>query len=81
MFNLIIKGKVIKKAKEGITNQKIPVDSWLIFFTSFVSKYNQMIAKTETNGKDAINDAINELLFEISEITTIKNDETNSFKI
>ncbi len=66
------KGNEIKRASEGITNQKMLVAKAFTFSIFFVSMYNQIIAKTEIRGIEANIAPINELRFEISEIITIK---------
>ena len=48
------------------------VDKAEIFSISFVSTYNQIIARTETKGMDARIEPMRLLLLDISEITTIK---------
>jgi len=65
------KGNEIKRASEGMTNQKMLVANALTFSIFFVSMYSQIIAKTETKGIEANIAPTNELRFEISEITTI----------
>jgi len=65
-------GNETKSAKDGITNQNTLVDSALIFVTSLVSIYNQIIANTEIKGIDAKIAPTRELRFAISEMATIK---------
>jgi len=55
-----------------MTSQKILVVKALILETSFVSMYNQNIARIETSGNDASKAPIKVLRLAISEITTIK---------
>lgn len=65
-------GRTTKKESEGRTSQNILVVSEDICSTSFVSKYNQHIAKTETSGTEANNAPTNELILDTSDIETIK---------
>ena len=81
IFNFKRKGNEINKESEGITNQKILIDKSEIFWMSFVSKYNQIKAITETSGIEANIPPQNELLFEISEITTIKLADIKTFRM
>ena len=48
------------------------VDKAEILSISFVSTYNQIIARTETKGIDARTEPMRLLLLDTSEITTIK---------
>ncbi len=64
-------GNNTKKSKEGITNQNIDCDKDIIGLTSLVSRYNQIMPKNETSGKDARIPPIKVKRFEISEISTI----------
>ena len=72
-------GKITNNTKEGITNQKIEYESFEIVSTFFVSTYIQIKANTDTKGIDAKIDPINELLFESSDIPTIKIAEIKTF--
>jgi len=65
-------GNETKSAREGITSQNTLFDSALIFVTSLVSIYSQIIASTEIKGMDAKIAPTKELRFAISEMTTIK---------
>lgn len=65
-------GRITKKESEGKTSQKILVVNEEICSTSFVSKYIQHIANTDTSGTDASNAPTNELILETSDIETIK---------
>ncbi len=65
-------GSTTKKESEGKTSQNILVVSEDICSTSFVSKYIQHIANTETSGTDASKAPTNELILETSDIETIK---------
>jgi len=46
-------GKTKKKINDGRTAQKMLVDRSMIFCTSFVSLYNQIIASIDTSGSEA----------------------------
>ena len=72
-------GSMIKKDSEGITNQKIPMESSDIFSIFLVSWYSQIIAKTEVKGTDAKTAPQKENLLEISEIATIRLAEIKVF--
>ena len=63
----------------GITNQKIEYESFEIVSTFFVSTYIQIKANTDTKGIDAKIAPTNELLFESSDIPTIKIAEIKTF--
>ena len=65
-------GRTTKKESEGNTSQNILVVSEDTCSTSFVSKYIQHMASTETSGTDASNAPTNELILETSDIETIK---------
>ena len=56
-----------------MTSQKICLDSSDTRATSDVSTYNQVSARSETTGSDAISAASREYRFAISEIATISN--------
>jgi hypothetical protein len=66
-------GKVINNTKDGITSQNICVDKSEILAISLVSKYSQIIAMTEINGKEANRAPMIEFLFDNSDMTTINN--------
>ena len=53
-----------------MTSQNIPLDKSITFDTSLVSKYNHIMAKTDTKGTEANIEPIKELCFAISETTT-----------
>ncbi len=57
------------------------IDNCRIASMSFVSMYIQMMAKIETNGNEAKNAPVTELLLEISEIKTINAEEMSNFMI
>ena len=65
-------GRTKYNDKDGRTSQNIFVVSEEICCISLVSKYSQNMASTETSGTEAITAPINELVFEISDIRTIK---------
>ena len=45
--------KIRNKAREGMTNQKIPIDNSDTFVRSLVSSYKKMKAMMEINGREA----------------------------
>jgi len=51
----------------------------MTFNTSFVSTYNQIIAKTDTRGTDANIEPKNELCFAISDVRTTMTEVINIF--
>ena len=55
-----------------MTSQKILVESVLIFVTSLLSMYSQVIASTETKGTDANTAPAKVLRLEISAIATTR---------
>jgi hypothetical protein len=57
---LIITGRLTKKTRDGITIKKISFESSEINDRSLVSIYNQIMAKSEVSGKEAIIPAIKE---------------------
>ena len=73
-------GKQIKKVNEGGIISNILLERFLIFSTSLVSKYFQMIASKEVNGIEAISPAMIVDLLDISEITTTMSAVINIFK-
>ena len=73
-------GKQIKKVNEGGIISNILLERFLIFSTSLVSKYIQMIASKEVNGIEAIRPAMIVDLLDISEITTTMSPVINIFK-
>ena len=73
-------GKQIKKVNEGGIISNILLERFLIFSTSLVSKYIQMIASKEVNGIEAIRPAMIVDLLDISEITTTMSAVINIFK-
>ena len=66
------------KYTNNILNGKIDIDSFEIASTFFVSTYIQMKAITETKGIEARIAPNKELLFDNSEIATIKIAEINT---
>lgn len=68
----------MNNTKDGITNQNIEIESFEIVSMFLVSMYNQIKAITETNGIEAKIAPRSELLFESSEIATIKIAEINT---
>ena len=73
-------GKQIKKVNEGGIISNILLERFLIFSTSLVSKYIQMIASKEVNGIEAIRPAMSVDLLDISETTTTMSAVINIFK-
>ena len=73
-------GKQIKKVNEGGIISNILLERFLIFSTSLVSKYIQMIASKEVNGIEAIRPAMIVDLLDISEIATTIKAVSNIFK-
>ena len=73
-------GKQIKKVNEGGIISNILLERVLIFSTSLVSKYIQMIASKEVNGIEAIRPAMIVDLLDISETTTTMSAVINIFK-
>ena len=73
-------GKQIKKVNEGGIIINILLERFLIFSTSLVSKYIQMIASKEVNGIEAIRPAMIVDLLDISETTTTISAVINIFK-
>ena len=73
-------GKQIKKVNEGGIISNILLERFLIFSTSLVSKYIQMIASKEVNGIEAISPAMIVDLLDISEIATTMSAVNNIFK-
>ena len=73
-------GKQIKKVNEGGIINNILLERFLIFSTSLVSKYIQMIASREVNGIEAISPAMIVDLLDISEIATTISAVINIFK-
>lgn len=71
MFFLSKIGKIMKNTREGITIQKIELDSWLILAGFFVSTYIQIIAKIDVKGREARTAPHIEYLFPTSEINQI----------
>ena len=65
-------GRVINSIHDGRTNQIILVEKATILSVFWVSIYIQIIAKTETNGMDAKVAPTTLLLFDISDIATIR---------
>jgi hypothetical protein len=53
-------GRLTKKTRDGITIKKISFESSEINDRSLVSIYNQIMAKSEVSGKEAIIPAIKE---------------------
>ena len=72
-------GQITTNTIEGITNQKIEYESFEIVSSFFVSSYIQIKDNTDTKGLDAKIAPINELLFESSDIPTIKIAEIKTF--
>ena len=64
-----------------MTSQKIPFDRSIILEIFLVSRYSQVIAKTDTNGIDASNGPKNELCYAISDTNTIITDVITIFNI
>lgn len=56
----------------------MPMDSCRMASISLVSIYIQIMAKMDTNGKEAKKAPVNELRFEISEIMTINTEDMSS---
>ena len=73
-------GKQTKKVNEGGIISNILLERFLIFSTSLVSKYIQMIASKEVNGIEAIRPAMIVDLLDISETTTTMRAVINIFK-
>ena len=71
----------MNKTNEGITSQKILLDSWTTCNESFVSIYNQIMAITDTNGIDASIAPKNVLRLETSEIKAISIADISIFTI
>ena len=69
----------MKNVNEGITSQKIPFVSAITLETSLVSRYSQVMAKTDTKGLDANIEPKNELCFDISETATMIIDVIKNF--
>ena len=63
-------GNTKKNDKDGNTSQKILLESSAILPTSFVSKYNQIIARNETKGIEAKTPARIPFFLAISDIST-----------
>ena len=61
----------MKNVNEGITSHKIPFERSMTLEISLVSRYNQVMAKTDTKGIDAKIEPKNELCFAISETATM----------
>ena len=61
----------MKNVNERITSHKIPFERYMTTETSLVSRYNEVMAKTDTNGIDAEIKPKNELCFAISETATM----------
>ena len=70
----------MKNVNEGITSQKIPFVRSITLETSLVSRYNQVMAKTDTEGIDAKIEPKNELCFAISETATMIIEVIKNFK-
>ena len=73
-------GKQIKKVNEGGIIINILLERFLIFSTSLVSKYIQMIASKEVNGIEAISPAMIVDLLDISDTATTIIAVINIFK-
>ena len=73
-------GKQIKKVNEGGIFSNILLERFLIFSTSLVSKYIQMIASKEVNGIEAIRPAMIVDLLDISETANTISAVINIFK-
>ncbi len=69
----------MKRAIDGATIHKIPLDSAFTLLMSLVSKYNQIIDKTEIRGIDAMKPPKRLFFFAISETSTIIPEEINTF--
>ena len=65
------RGKTTKKVKEGGINKSIELVRSTTDLISFVSKYNQVIAKAEVSGIEANIPAIKLDLLAISEMATM----------
>lgn len=63
-------GKVMNKASDGITSQKILADKVEILSISFVSIYSHIIPMTDTSGMEARIEPASVLFLEISDINT-----------
>ena len=74
-------GKQIKKVNEGGIISNILLERFLIFSTSLVSKYIQIIASNEVKGIEAIIPAKIVDLLDISEIVTMINTVSNIFNV
>ncbi len=61
----------MKNVNEGITSQKIPFVRSITLETSLVSRYSQVMAKTDTKGSDGNIETKNERSFDFSQTATM----------
>jgi hypothetical protein len=65
-------GNVIKSTSDGMTSQNILVESFETASIFFVSTYNHIIASTDNKGIEANIPPRSELLFDNSDMPTIR---------